>query len=83
MIAAAKPQITSRPAMPDLADYITPYQAAERLDLHVNSIHRLAREGKLDFVRTGKKSILISRKSVEKYRQANAGMDKRDPRRSA
>jgi excisionase family DNA binding protein len=69
--------------MPDLADYMTPNEAAAKLGFHVNSIHRMAREGKLDYLKVGKRAILISRKSVELYLKETDGMDKRDPRRSA
>lgn len=72
---------TNKRRMPDLADYMTPKEAALKLGFHVNSISRMAREGKLEFIRVGQRAILVSRKSVEKYLQATQGMDKRDPRR--
>jgi excisionase family DNA binding protein len=68
--------------MPDLADYMTPQEASAKLGLHVNSVHRLAREGKLEFIRVGRRAILVSRKSVKEYLKATEGMDKRDPRRN-
>jgi len=84
MTAAILPKIPpsrARPTMPDLADYMTPHEAAEKAELHVNSIHRLAREGKIDFIRIGKKAILVSKKSVERYLKETEGLDKRDPTR--
>ena len=74
--------IATKRRMPDLADYLTTQEAAKKLGFHANSISRMAREGKLEFIRVGR-AILVSRKSIEKYLEATDGMDKRDPRRNA
>lgn len=72
---------TPRPnPMPDIADYMTPKEAAGKLGFHVLSIYRLVRDGKLESLKVGP-AVMISRKSVEKYIQETGGMSKNDPRR--
>lgn len=66
--------------MPELNDYMTVQEAANRLGFHVNHIRRMRRQGDLEGIKIG--SIwLISKKSVEDYRQATAGLNKFDPTR--
>jgi excisionase family DNA binding protein len=78
---ATKHKLGKALIMPDLADYMTTEEASKKLGFHVKSVARMAREGKLEFIRIGK-SILVSRKSIEAYLKATDGMDKRDPRRN-
>lgn len=76
----ADPRDHSIKPMPDLADYMTTEEAAKKLSFHIVHIRRMLREGDLEGLKVGQ-TWLVSRKSVEKYREATAGMDKRDPRR--
>ena len=66
--------------MPDLADYMTTKETADKLGLHVHHVRFLVREGKLKAIKAGP-IWLVSRESAEHYRKATEGMSKRDPRR--
>lgn len=57
----------STPIMPDLADLMTPKEAAETIGFNINSIYRLIESGKLEGMKVGKKQWLIPRESVAKY----------------
>lgn len=67
--------------MPDLAELITPRDAAGELGFNINSIYRMIETGKIEAVRVGKKQWLITRASLAKYKQEIAGKSKHDPRR--
>ena len=67
--------------MPDLADYISPAQAAQILNLHVVTIRNMIRIKKLEGLKIGGKTWLVSKESVEKYRIETGDMSKNDPRR--
>ncbi len=71
----------TRTNMPDLADYISTEDAAKLLNLHVVTIRNMIRTNKLEGVKIGGKTWLVSKKSVEKYRNETADMSKNDPRR--
>lgn len=68
------------PKMPDLKDYRTTEEAAETLDLHVETVRLFLRYKKLEGLKVGN-TWLVSRKSIEAYRKSIAGKDKHDPRR--
>ena len=73
--------LTTTPAtMPDLADYMTTQEAADKLGYHVESVRRMLRDKELAGVKWGK-SWFVLRKSVEEYQRQTAGMSKFDPRR--
>lgn len=66
--------------MPDLTDYLTDQEAAQRLGFHVNHVRRMRRQGDLEAIKVG--SIwLISKKSIDIYLRKTAGLEKFDPRR--
>ncbi len=67
-------------AMPDLAEFMTTQEAAEKLGFHVKSIPKMVRDNVLEGVRFGR-AWLVSRKSVDEYIKKTKGMSKRDPRR--
>lgn len=67
--------------MPDLNDFYSTERAAEILELHVVTIRNMIRTKKLDGVKIGGKTWLVSKKSVENYRIATDDMSKNDPRR--
>ena len=67
--------------MPDLNEFMTTEKAAEKLELHIVTIRNMIRSKKLDGVKIGGKTWLVSKKSVENYRIETSDMSKNDPRR--
>lgn len=76
------PSITkpTEKAMPDLAEFMTTKEAADKLGFHVKSIPKMLRDNILDGERFGR-AWLVSKKSVNDYLKKTKGMSKRDPRR--
>lgn len=74
--------ILTSPTMPDLEEFMTTKEAAERLGFHVRSIPKMLRDNILEGERFGR-DWLVSRKSVQEYIDKTKGMSKRDPRRKA
>jgi len=68
--------------MPDLNDFYTSRQAAEKLGFHVKTIPMMLRNKTLDGVKFGR-AWLVSKKSVKEYLKKTDGMAKNDPRRKA
>lgn len=68
-------------AMPDLAEFMTTEEAAKVLDFHVQSIRNMIRTKKLEGLKIGGKTWLVSKKSVQEYVEETFGMSKNDPRR--
>ena len=66
--------------MPDIAEFMTTQEAAEKLGFHVKSIPKMVRDNVLEGVRFGR-AWLVSRKSVDEYLKKTKGMSKTDPRR--
>ena len=74
-----------RPAnttMPDLAEFMTTQEAADRLGFTLQGVSKLIRQNRLSAERFGK-SWLVSKKSVHEYLGKTKGMSKNDPRRKA
>jgi excisionase family DNA binding protein len=74
---------TSRPKafdMPDLEEFMTTKEAAEKLGFNVRSIPYMIKTETLEGIRFGR-VWLVSRKSVKEYLEKTAGMSKNDPRR--
>jgi excisionase family DNA binding protein len=67
-------------SMPDLKEYMTTQEAAEKLGFHVKSIPKMVRDNILEGVRFGR-FWLVARKSVDEYLNKTRGMRKTDPRR--
>ena len=67
--------------MPDLAEFMTTEEAAEKLGFTVVSVRNLIYKKKLESIRFGR-SILIPKKAVEEYLVKTKGMSKNDPRRN-
>jgi excisionase family DNA binding protein len=67
--------------MPDLAEFMTTQEAAKVLNLHLVTVRNMIRSKKLEGVKIGGKTWLVSKKSVEKYRSSTSDMSKNDPRR--
>lgn len=68
--------------MPDLAEFYTTQEAAEKLKFHVKSVQNMVKKGTLDGQRFGK-IWLVSKKSVAEYLKNAQGKSKNDPRRKA
>ena len=67
--------------MPDLLDFVSTERAAEILSLHVVTIRNMIRTKKLEGVKIGGKTWLVSKKSIDDYRIETEDMSKNDPRR--
>ncbi len=67
--------------MPDLEEFMTTQEAAEKLGFSVGSIRNMVYQNKLEGIRFGR-SILIPRKAVKDYLDKTKGMSKHDPRRN-
>lgn len=74
---------TPRPIMPDLEDFYTTAEAAEKLGFNIRSIPYLIKHNRLEGVKIGGKTWLVSKKSVADYLKKTEGMSKNDPRRKA
>jgi excisionase family DNA binding protein len=68
--------------MPDLNEFMTTVEAANKLGFHVKRIPTMVRNQTLQGVRFGR-AWLVSRKSVDEYLKKTQGMSKNDPRRKA
>jgi excisionase family DNA binding protein len=66
--------------MPDLAEFITTQEAAEKLGFTVASVRQLIYKRKLESIRFGR-ALLIPKKAVKDYLEKTQGMNKNDPRR--
>jgi excisionase family DNA binding protein len=66
--------------MPDLNEFITTKEAAEKLGFHVKRIPTMVRNKSIEGIRFGR-TWLVSRKSVQDYIEKTKGMSKNDPRR--
>jgi len=73
---------THKKTMPDLAEFMTTQETAEKLDLTIRAVNRLVSSKKLDGIRVGR-MYLISRTSIKSYVDKTKGMTKNDPRRRA
>ncbi len=72
----------TKDTMPDLNEFMTTQEAADKLGYHVKSIPKMVRDKILTGVRFGR-AWLVSRKSVDEYLQKTKGMSKTDPRRKS
>jgi excisionase family DNA binding protein len=73
-------KVRSNQQMPDLNEFITTSEAADKLNFNVRSIPYMIKNKTLDGVRFGR-SWLVSKKSVKAYLEKTKGMSKNDPRR--
>jgi excisionase family DNA binding protein len=69
-------------SMPDIAEFMTTQEAADKLGFTLQGVSRMIRQKRLDAVRIGR-TWLVSRKSVQEYLKKTDGMSKNDPRRKA
>jgi len=68
--------------MPDLEDFYTTQEAADKLGFNVRSIPYMIKNNTLEGRRFGR-SWLVSKKSVAEYLKKTDGMSKNDPRRKS
>lgn len=66
--------------MPDLAEFMTTQEAANKLGFNVRSIPYMIKSKTLEGIRFGR-TWLVAKKSVDEYRKKTHGMSKNDPRR--
>ena len=66
--------------MPDLSDFMTTQEAAEKLGYTAASVRNMVYQKKLDGIRFGR-SLLIPKKAIKEYLAKTKGMSKHDPRR--
>lgn len=71
------PKLRPDDPMPDLSEFMTVQEAAQKLGFHVNHVRRMRRQGILDAFKVGA-TWLISKKSVDKYLEVTAGTNKHD-----
>lgn len=71
---------TTTITMPDLKDFMTTKEAADKLGFTVVSVRNLIYKKKLESIRFGR-SLLIPKKAVAEYLEKTKGMSKNDPRR--
>jgi excisionase family DNA binding protein len=67
-------------SMPDLEEFMTTKEAAEKLGFNVRTIPGMMKDNELDGIRFGR-AWLVSKKSVQEYLKKTKGMSKNDPRR--
>jgi excisionase family DNA binding protein len=65
--------------MPDIAEFMTTQEAANKLGFHVKSIPLMIKTKKLEGIRFGR-AWLVTRKSIDEYLKRTKGMGKRDLR---
>lgn len=66
--------------MPDISEFYTTQEAAEKLGFHVKRIPTMVKNNTLEGIRFGR-VWLISKESVADYLRKTKGMSKNDPRR--
>jgi excisionase family DNA binding protein len=72
--------ISSDNAMPDLDEFYTTEEAAEKMGFHVVSVRNLIYKNKLESIKVGT-AVLIPKRAVKEYLEKTRGMNKNDPRR--
>jgi len=66
--------------MPDLEEFLTTKEAADKLGFHVKSVQNMVKKKTLEGIRFGR-VWLVSKKSVRDYLKKTDEMSKNDPRR--
>jgi len=67
--------------MPDLNEFVSTEEAAERLKYHVEHVRRMMREGSIAGLKIGR-TWLVKREALDSYMRRTAKMAKHDPRRN-
>jgi len=67
--------------MPDLNEFVSTEEAAEKLKYHVEHVRRMMREGSIAGLKIGR-TWLVKREALDSYMKRTAKMAKHDPRRN-
>ena len=67
--------------MPDLNEFISTEEAAEKLKYHVEHVRRMMREGSIAGLKIGR-TWQVRREALDSYMKRTAKMAKHDPRRN-
>ena len=67
--------------MPDLNEFISTEEAAEKLKYHVEHVRRMMREGSIEGVKIGR-IWLVKRIALDGFMKRTFKMAKHDPRRN-
>jgi excisionase family DNA binding protein len=67
--------------IPDLNDFISTEEAAEKLKYHVEHVRRMMREGNIEGIKIGR-TWLVKREAVDRFMKRTASMTKHNPRRN-
>jgi excisionase family DNA binding protein len=67
--------------MPDLNEFISTEEAAEKLKYHVEHVRRMMREGSIAGLKIGR-TWLVRREALDSYMKRTSKMAKHDPRRN-
>jgi len=67
--------------MPDLNDFISTEDAAEKLQYHVEHVRRMMREGSIAGLKIGR-TWLVRCEALDSYMKRTASMAKHDPSRN-
>jgi excisionase family DNA binding protein len=68
--------------MPDLNEFISTEEAAEKLKYHIEHVRRMMQEGSIKDVKIGR-TWLVRRIALDGYMNRTASMAKHDPRRTS
>jgi len=71
---------STKQTMPDIEDFFTTQEAADKLGFTLQGVSKLIRQKKLIAVRVGK-MYLVSKNSVKVYLDTTKGKSKNDPHR--
>ena len=69
------------PVMPDLNEFISTEEAAEKLKYHVEHVRRMMREGSIAGLKIDR-TWLVRREALDSYMKRTAKMAKHDPHRN-
>jgi excisionase family DNA binding protein len=69
------------PDMPDLNEFISTEEAAEKLKYHIEHVHCMMREGSIEGVKIGR-TWLVKRTALDGFMKCTSKMAKHDPRRN-
>ncbi|GEM_PF-761824 len=67
--------------MPDLNEFVSTEEAAEKLKYHVEHVRKMMREGSIAGLKIGR-TWLVKREALDSYMKRTAKMAKHDPRRN-
>jgi len=67
--------------LPDLNEFVSTEEAAERLKYHVEHVRKMMREGSIAGLKIGR-TWLVKREALDSYMKRTAKMAKHDPRRN-